>query len=520
MDSENQPPVNPWAVAGSVMVGTFMVVLDTTVVNISLPYVAGSLSASIEESTWALTSYLAANAVILPITGWLAALFGRKRLFILSVASFTAASLLCGLALSLPALVLFRIVQGASGGVMQPLSQAIMLEAFPRQERGKAMGFFGIGVVVAPILGPVLGGWLTDNYSWRWVFYINIPVGIVAILLLRRFLHDPPYLDRSGKRIGAWGRGLLAVGMAALPIALDKGQEDDWLASAWIIGLLVTAAVCLTVFVVHTLRVAHPVVKLWVFADRTFTLGTVLVTLMSFVLFGSLVMLPLLLQTLMRYPPLEAGLAMAPRGVGSLIAMPLVGLLVARTDPRRLLALGFVLGGFTLLWLSWLNLDAGFWDLAWPQFIQGIAFGLLFVPLTTTTMDGIARAEMGNATSVFNLMRNLGGSMGIAAVQTLLARDRQAHVNILGSHVDPFSPAAQAWLRNLQSAFIARGSDAVTAGRQALAAAFGMVQKQAAMISFIDAFRLLALIFLLLAPLALLLRRPEHQRGPTVAVGE
>ncbi|HNX49332.1 MAG TPA: DHA2 family efflux MFS transporter permease subunit [Thermoanaerobaculaceae bacterium] len=509
---------NPWLVAASVMLGTFMVVLDTTVVNVSLPHIAGSLSASVEESTWALTSYLAANAIILPITGWLANLLGRKRLFLISVGSFTTASLLCGLAPSLPVLILWRIVQGASGGVMQPLSQAVMLEAFPPHERGKAMGFFGIGIVVAPILGPVLGGWLTDSYSWRWVFYINIPIGILAIVLLRAFLHDPPYLKRGYVRIDYVGIGLLTLGIGALQIMLDKGQEEDWLSSHFITILLVIAVVCLALFVLHELVVRDPVVKLRAFADRTFATGTFLITLMGFGLYGSLVMMPVLLQTVMGYPPLQAGIAMAPRGVGTLVAMPVVGLMMSRTDPRLLMGLGFGLSAFTMLWLSWLTLDAGYWDFFWPQIVQGIAFGLLFVPLATTSVDAISRQEMGNATSLFNLMRNIGGSVGIATVQTLLARDRQVHTNIMGTHITSYSPQAQATFQGLRSLFLSRGADVTTATRRASAAMFGMVQKQAAMMSFLDTFRILAMVLLVMVPLVLLLRRPRHQtRAPAVA---
>ncbi len=504
---------NPWLVAVSVAIGTFMVVLDTTVVNVSLPHIAGSLSATVDESTWALTSYLAANAIVLPMSGWLASLLGRKRLLMLAVATFAGASLMCGLAFNLPSLILWRVLQGATGGVMQPLAQAIMLEAFPPRDRGKAMGFFGIVVVVAPIIGPVLGGWLTENYSWRWVFYINAPVGLAAILLMRAFVRDPPYLKRGASRIDYWGLGLLAVGIGALQVALDKGQEEDWLASHFIAFLVVLAPLCLLAFVIHELRTREPVVNLRVFGDRTFAIGTALVTLMGVGLYGSLVMLPILMQTLMGYPALEAGLALSPRGVGSLIAMPLVGLVVARTDPRKLLAAGFVLGAFTLLWFSWLNLGAGFWDFGWPQFVQGIAFGLLFVPLATTTVDAVPRAEMGNATSLFNLMRNLGGSFGIAIVETLLARGRQVHTNVLVAHVDRYSLQAQLAFQHLRDGFVASGADLYTATERAYAALFGMVQQQAALLSFLDAFRLLALLFVSLTPLVLLLRRPRHQRG-------
>ncbi|HKI87008.1 MAG TPA: DHA2 family efflux MFS transporter permease subunit, partial [Thermoanaerobaculia bacterium] len=349
---------NRWLIAISVMAGTFMVVLDTTVVNVALPHIAGSLSATVDEATWALTSYLTANAIILPMTGWLANYFGRKRLLMVSVGGFTLASCLCGLSPNLPILILFRVIQGLTGGVMQPLSQAVLLETFPPHERGKAMGFWGLGIVVAPIIGPVLGGWLTAVYSWRWIFYINVPVGVVALVMMQVFIFDPPYIKRGSARIDYWGIGLLAVGFGALQIALDKGQEEDWLASHLIVALMVIAAVALVWMIVHELKVRNPIVHLRVFANRTYASGVLLMTLIGFVLYGSLVLLPLLLQTLMGYPPLQAGIALAPRGFGSFIAMPLVGIIMTKIDPRKLLFAGFVLAALTLFWFSWLNLNA------------------------------------------------------------------------------------------------------------------------------------------------------------------
>jgi DHA2 family multidrug resistance protein len=520
-DAGGERHVNPWLVSISVMLGTFMVVLDTTVVNVSLPHIAGTLNASIEETTWALTMYLAANAVILPITGWLANYFGRKRLLLMAIVGFTAASILCGMAPTLPLLILFRIVQGATGGVMQPLSQAIMLEAFPPKERGEAMAFFGVGVVVAPILGPVLGGWLTDNLSWRWVFYINIPFGALALSMVWRYISDPSYIKRGSAGVDYWGIGLLAIGIAALQIGLDQGQKEDWFSSAWITALLIVAVVGLVLFVAHAFRTRAPVVDLRVFRDRTYATGVLLVTMQSFGLYGSLVLMPVLLQTLMGYPSLEAGIAMAPRGLGSLIVTPVVGIALgrAKTDPRGLLALGMGVTAWSLYWLSSLNLNAGYWDIFWPQFVQGVGFGMLFVPLATVSMDRIPRERMGNATSLFNLVRNIGGSIGIAMVQTILARDRQGHTNVLISHINPFNPAAQQMFVNLRSAFVSRGADLETATKRAYAAMWGMVQQQAAMQAFLDAFMLLAVVFVLLTPLVVLMKRPQHH-DEAVAVGE
>ncbi len=520
MAERTPPQVNPWLTAISVMAGTFMVVLDTTVVNVSLPHIAGSLSATVEESTWALTTYLAANAVILPITGWLARTLGRKRLLIGAVSGFTMASMMCGLAPSLAVLIFWRIIQGVTGGVMQPLSQAVLLESFPPHERGKAMGFWGLGIVVAPIIGPVLGGWLTDNWSWRWVFYINIPVGVAAVVMISLFIFDPPYLRQARTRIDVWGIALLTIGIGALQVGLDRGQESDWFSSSTITVLLAVAGVTLFALVVRELLIAHPVVDLRVFADRTFATGVALITLVGFVLYGSLILLPIMLQTLMGYPPTAAGIAMAPRGFGSFLAMPVVGVLTGRLDPRKLLLSGFLLGAFSLYWLSWLSLDAGYWDLFWPQFVQGVSLGLLFVPLTTVTMDRISQAEMGNATSLFNLMRNIGSSVGIALVQTFVVRQRQIHTTVLGEHVSAFGLATQRAYEALRAGFESAGADPVSAAHKAMAALWGAVQQQAAILAFLDAFHVLGLMFLVLAPLVILMRRPRKAPGPGPVVAE
>src|SRR3954468_15725189 len=356
--SDQPRHINPWLIAVSVMFATFMEVLDTTVVNVSLPHIAGTLSATIDEATWALTSYLVANAIILPMTGWLASMFGRKNLLMLSVVGFTAASFLCGLAPTLPTLILFRVLQGATGGALQPLSQAVLLEAFAPQDRGKAMGFWGLGIVVASILGPVLGGWLTHTYSWRWVFYINIPVGIASIVMTKLYIFDPPYLRTESRAVDYWGIGMLAVGIGALQIVLDKGQQEDWFASNLITGLALLSAGTLIALVIHELVTDNPIVDLRVFKARSYAVGVFLMTVVGFVLYGSMVLLPVMLQTLLGYPPLQAGIAMAPRGMGSFVMMPIVGMMTGRFDARKLLTAGLLVGGMTLLWLSQLNLQA------------------------------------------------------------------------------------------------------------------------------------------------------------------
>jgi DHA2 family multidrug resistance protein len=502
--------INPWIIAFSVMLCTFMEVLDTTVVNVSLPHIAGSLSATIEEVTWVLTSYLVANAIVLPMTGWLANHFGRKRLLMASVTGFTISSFLCGVAPTLPLLVVFRVIQGLCGGALQPLSQAVLLEAFPPEGRGKAMGFWGLGIVTAPVLGPVLGGWLTDSYSWRWVFYINLPVGILSILMVQWFVFDPSYIKRDEKAgIDYWGIGMLAVWIAALQLAFDKGQQLDWFNSPFIVSLLVIAGTFLVAFLVRELVADHPVVNLRIFKVGSYSTGVFLMAVLGFVLYGSIVILPIWLQTLMGYPATRAGLTMAPRGLGSMIAMPLVGIILPRFDPRKLLAAGLLMGAASTWQFGQMNLNAGYWDLFWPQFIQGFGLGLIFVPLTTISMGRVPRESMGNATSLFNLMRNIGGAVGIAVITMLNTRYQQRYINVLGSHVAQGDPATERWFGSLRSMFLGTGSGPGLADQRAYGAIFGLVQQQAAMRAFLDIFKLVTAVFLLMIPLLLLMRKPK-----------
>lgn len=499
------------------MSSTFMEVLDTTVVNVSLPHIAGSLSASTDEATWTLTSYLVANAIILPMTGWLAGRFGRKRLLMMAVTGFTVASFFCGLAPSLPFLIIFRIIQGACGGGLQPLSQAILLESFPPEKRGQAMAFWALGIVVAPMLGPVAGGWLTDNYSWRWVFYINVPIGVIALLLTQAFVFDPHYLRREKTGIDYWGIGLLCVGMGSLQIMLDKGQEEDWFGSHFIVTLLVLSIIGIGGLIVRELKAKHPVIDLSVFKYRSYAVGTFLMSIVGFVLYGSTVLLPLLMQELLGYTATHAGVTNLPRGLASFLFMPVVGILTGKVDSRKLLAVGLTATAGAMFMVSTFSLDVGFWNFWWPLMLQGAGLGLIFVPLTTVTNDPIPRERMGNATSLFNLMRNVGASMGISAVETLQFRRMQAHTNILGAHVSSSSPAAQQTFQGLQQVFMSRGADAVTAAHQAEGAIWGMVLRQASMLSYNDVFRFLGGMFLVLLPLLFLMRKPKGGKGPSMA---
>ena len=515
MASEVQAPpeINPWLIAIAVMSSTFMEVLDTTVVNVSLPHIAGSLSASTDEATWTLTSYLVANAIILPMTGWLAGRFGRKRLLLMAVTGFTTASFFCGFAPSLGFLIIFRIIQGACGGGLQPLSQAILLESFPAEKRGQAMAFWALGIVVAPMLGPVAGGWLTDNYSWRWVFYINIPIGVIAILLTQAFVFDPPYLRRERTGIDYWGIGLLTVGIGSLQVMLDKGQEEDWFSSHFILTLAVLAVLGLSGLIIRELKAQHPIIDLSVFKFRSYAVGTFLMTVVGFVLYGSTVLLPLLMQELLGYTATHAGVTNLPRGLASFLFMPIVGILTGKVDSRKLLAIGLTATAGAMFMVSTFSLDVGFWNFWWPLMLQGVGLGLIFVPLTTVTNNPIPRERMGAGTSIFNLMRNIGASIGISAVETLQFRHMQAHINVLGRHVTASSPQTQATLAGLRQLFISRGADPVTATHQAYGALWGMAQRQAAMLSYNDVFRFLGGMFLIMLPLLFLMRKPKPGTG-------
>ncbi|MBZ5678844.1 MAG: DHA2 family efflux MFS transporter permease subunit [Acidobacteriia bacterium] len=495
------------------MLATFMEILDTTVVNVSIPHIAGNLASTNEEGTWVVTSYLVSNAIVLPISGWLANYMGRKRLLLTCVTGFTVTSLCCGLATSLPQLIVFRVLQGLSGGGLQPLAQAILLETFPKERHGHAMAAFGIGILLAPILGPTLGGWITDNYTWRWIFYLNLPVGFLSLFLMKRFVFDPPYIRRTGARIDLWGIGFLALGIGSLQVLLDTGERKDWFSSDYICTFAVLVVVGLVSLVIRELMTDHPVVDLRVLKDRSFSAGVFLISMLGFVLYASLVLLPLYLQTLMGYPAYNSGLALSPRGIGALLFTPLAGHLTTKTDPRRLLVFGLVLGSITMFDLSGLNLQAGFWDILWPQVFQGIALSFLFIPLMALAMSHIPQERMGNATSIFNLMRNIGGSFGIAIMTTFLTRRAQLHQNHLIANVTAGNLQASRFLQGLRAHFYAHGADSVAASRKALGAIYGMVQQHAAMLAFVEAFWVMGAVFLFMLPFLLLLQYSKPVRS-------
>jgi DHA2 family multidrug resistance protein len=513
-----RPETRRWLVAIAVMSSATMEVLDTSVVNVSLPHIAGSLSATVDEATWVLTSYLVANAIILPISGWLSNFFGRKLMLMTVVTGFTVSSLACGLAPTLPWLIFFRVMQGVTGGGLQPLSQAVLLEEFPHEQRGKAMALWSLGIVASPVLGPTVGGWITQNYSWRWVFYINLPIGIFSLVMISLFIIDPHYIRRGAMRFDVWGMAMLVLGMGALQIMLDKGQEEDWFNSRFIVVLAVTAVVMLTAFVIRECYTENPLVKLSLFRYRSFAAGIGITTVLGFVLYGRLVSLPLFMQELLGWDAQTAGLWTSPRGIATAVCLPLVGFLLGRNwDARYMLVFGMVMASAAFFGYSGMNLDSGTWNIMGHQINQGVGQAFLFVPLTILTMEMIPKQDTPYATSLFSVMRNIGSSMGISFVTTLMARRSQFHQNQL---VGSMSRArSQELLDQARALFIHHGSDPVTAGRQAMASLYGRVQQQATLMSFIEVFYLLGCLFMLTIPLVLLMRRPRPSgKGAPVSV--
>jgi DHA2 family multidrug resistance protein len=496
-----KPSHNPWLVTIAVLLATFMEILDTSIANVALPHIAGSLSASVDESTWVLTSYLVANAIVLPMTGWLTRRFGRKNYLTFSVILFTVASMLCGVAQTLPQLILARILQGLGGGGLQPIAQAVLLESFPPEERGVAMAAYGMGVVVAPIIGPTLGGWITDNFSWRWIFYINIPIGVAAVAMQNAFLEDPPYLKVSRTALDRIGFGLMAIGIALLQLVLDKGQEADWFGSTWICWAAAGSVIALTAFVFWELRHRHPLVNLRLLMNRNFASATFLVAILGAVLYGTTAILPLFMQQLLHYPALRAGLAMTPRGVGSFLAMLIVGHVLKRVDGRFMMLGGF-LGITATCWLlSSLNLDITSANIAWPLVLNGFAVAFIFVPLTTFSVATLNHHEISQATGIYALLRNLGAGVGISLMVAFQSRSAQTHQAVLVSHLTPYDP--------VYTSYIARLGEALHGAPRGLAqaVAYNSMLRQAVLLSYMDCFRLLAVVCLFCGPLVFLFKK-------------
>jgi DHA2 family multidrug resistance protein len=510
-----------WAITASVMVVTVMQVLDVTVTNVALPHIQGSLSAGVDEVSWVLTSYLAANAVVLPATGWLAGALGRKRLFLGCTVMFTAASVLCGLAPNITWLLVARLLQGIGGGPLMPLSQAIMWEIFPLRQRGMAMAAWGVGIMMAPIFGPTLGGWISDNWSWRWIFYINVPIGVLGLFAASAVLFDPPYLKRPG-RVDVLGLVLMAVGFLSLQLFLDQGERNEWFESYAIIGLAFLASSTLIGFLLRSLTVDEPILDLTVYADRNFAASSLIMLVVMMGFFSSMVLLALFTQRVLGYDAWTSGLVLAPGGVGNLLSLVIAGRLITRIDQRWLLALGCILNAYAVYVMSEVTLGMDYWSLAWPRFIQGAGVGFIFVPLNTVALATIAREKMGNATAALNVVRNLGGAIGVAVMTTLLARRSQEHQATLVGHVNIYDPETAERLRVWARHFAAAGADAFTAQKQAVGMLYREVTRQSELLAFADDFWILFVLFcgsLLLLPLLERVRidAPSKKRGDPAA---
>ena len=516
---EWRPAVNPWIIAIAVTLATFMEVLDTSIANVALPHIAGSLSAGQDESTWVLTSYLVSNAIVLPLSGWLSSIVGRKRFYMGCVALFTVSSFLCGFAPNLPALIIFRILQGAGGGGLQPSEQAILADTFPPAKRGMAFAVYGIAVVMAPAIGPTLGGWITDNYSWRWIFFVNIPVGILSLLLTSRLIQDPPYFRRrklSETKIDYIGLGFVALGLGALQIVLDKGQRDDWFESNFILILAIISAASLVFVIWWEWRHKDPIIDLHLFRDRTFAVSNLLMFMLGFALLGSTLLLPLFLQTLMGYTAELSGMALSPGGFVIMVCMPLVGWLLSRYDARYLLLFGLAMLSFSLFHMTNFNLQIDFRTAVLARMLQAVGLAFLFVPINTSAYAYLPREKNNAASGLMNLARNIGGSVGISFVTTMLDRRAQKHTSDLMSHLSNSNAQFQATLRGMAQQFVSHGSSPADAQRQAYAMIQNAVQRQATMLSYLDNFHILGYAILAMIPMVFLMKKTRSSGGMAV----
>ena len=495
-----------WIIALSVMLGTVLEVLDSSIVNVSLPHMQGSFSASVDEIAWVVTSYLVAAGIMIPMTGWIAERFGRKRYFIISIAMFVISSALCGVAQSLNQIVLFRLAQGAAGAAMMPLSQAILMETFPPREQAMAMAIWGIGMMVAPIMGPTVGGWITDAWTWRWNFYINVPIGTLAAFMVMRFVDDPAYMrERRRGKVDFLGILCLFIALGLGEIVLDRGERADWFQSAWVVWYSIAALTALAVLIYHEPRTQDPVVDLSILKDSRFTLPVTLVIFLTFTLYGTSILNPIFLQELLGYTASKAGLVMAPRGIGTMFSMVLLGFVARRgIDYRVLIGVGFFLVAFAMWSMAGLNLQSDTFRIIWPTVLQGAGTGLVFPGLSASALSSMEKFKMQRAASLYSVTRNLGAAIGTSYLTTLLIHRQQVRQSYLVEHVSIFTlphlrmPGAREFDLAQQ---LAMGE------RHGMAMIYGLVQRQAMMLSFNDIYRMLALLMLLLVPTFFFLQR-------------
>lgn len=518
-----KPKVNPWLVAVVVAMAAFMEVLDTSIANVALPYMAGSLGASTDESTWVLTSYLVSNAIVLPISGWFASAIGRKRFFMICLTIFTVSSLLCGIAPSLGAIILFRILQGAGGGGLQPMAQAILADTFPPEKRGLAFALYGVTVVVAPTIGPTLGGWITDSYTWRWIFFINLPVGILALFLVYRLIEDPPWFKRlsgAGVTFDYIGVALLTLGVGALQIMLDKGQEDDWFASHFIVTLAVLAAVGLIFLVIWEWRQKEPIVDVRMFKSFNFLGANIMIFVLGIMLFSSLVMMPLFLQTLVGYTAESAGLVLSGGGLVLLFLMPVAGTLAAKVQARYLIAFGWLVLSLGMYYSTQhLDLEISFGAASLMRVFQVFGLGFLFVPITLASYVGMPVEKSNSVSGLVNFMRNIGSSIGTSMVTTLIARRSQVHQMYLVAHTSPGQPTFVQTVEALAARLAAAGVEASRATSQAYARVYQSLIAQATTLAYIDTFWVLCIGAGIMFLLSFALRPNKPGGGGEVAAG-
>ncbi|MBZ5666022.1 MAG: DHA2 family efflux MFS transporter permease subunit [Acidobacteriia bacterium] len=514
--AEWRPAVNPWIIALTVTLATFMEVLDTSIANVALPHIAGSLSAGQDESTWVLTSYLVSNAIVLPLSGWLSSIVGRKHFYMGCVALFTISSFLCGFAPNLPMLIVFRVLQGAGGGGLQPSEQAILADTFAPAKRGMAFAVYGIAVVMAPAIGPTLGGWITDNFTWRWIFFINIPVGILSLLLTSRLIQDPPYFKRrklSETRIDYTGLGFVALGLGTLQVILDKGQREDWFESDFIVTLTVISVASLIFVIFWEWRHKDPIIDLHLFRERSFAAANFLMFMLGFALLGSTLLLPLFMQTLLGYTAERSGLALMPGGFAIMLSMPVVGLLLSRHSPRYLMMFGLSMLSFSLFHMTTFDLSVDFRTVMMARVFQAIGLAFLFVPINTAAYSSLPRDKNNAASGLMNLARNIGGSVGISFVTTGLARRAQVHQGQLVEKLSAANPQFQSALRGMASTFSGGGAGPGTGGTSALQHAYAMIQanviRQSTMLAYIDNFWVLGVVIGCLIPCVFLIRKTK-----------
>ena len=512
-----KPKFNPWLIAVVVALAAFMEVLDTSIANVALPHLAGDLGASNDESTWVLTSYLVSNAIILPISGWLANLFGRKRFFLLCIFLFTLSSLLCGIAPSLPLLILFRVIQGVGGGGLQPMAQAILADTFPPEKRGLAFALYGITAIMAPTIGPTLGGWLTDNYSWRWIFYINLPVGIATLFLVLRVVEDPPYIARNknaGVRVDYIGIALLALGVGALQILLDKGQEDDWFGSQFIITLAVICAISLVSLVFWELHTKTPVIDVRMYKRFNFAVANLMMFFLGMLLFASLVMMPQFLQTLMGYTAQSAGLVLSGASLIILVEMPIVGQLTTKIPAKYIMAFGWICLAFGMYYSTkGLDLDISFGAASRLRMVQAFGLGFLFVPINLSAYVGVPAEKGNNVSGLVNFMRNIGSSVGTSMVTTILARRAQFHQSVLASHATRYDPAFRNQLSGLSRQLLHAGASAPDAQVAAYGRLYRSLQVQSQTLAYVDTFMVLAIAAGIMFLLAFIVRKNDPGGG-------